>query len=150
MAPMRTSAVLIPLMLSAALYAVLPAFRQVPLSDVEALEGPWEYTSPGGIKGIFIRAEAAVIHGTDTPMIDWQNVSICVYHRPHGQSQDTQCFAPPAYNRFVQMLPRDPQRTPFVGDWVSNPDPAARRPPSTGSLHIRESSDGVFDSLARS
>jgi hypothetical protein len=95
-------AVLMALMLPVA----WPASAQVPLTDVQLLEGPWEYTSPSGIKGILIKVETAVLSGTDAPMIDWQTVSICVYHRLHGQSQDTHCFAPAAYNRFDQMLGR--------------------------------------------
>ena len=83
-----------------------PTSAQVLLTDVQLLEGPWEYTSPSGIKGIFIKVETAVINGTVAPMIDWQTVSICVYHRPHGQGEDTHCFAPPAHNRFDQMLGR--------------------------------------------
>jgi hypothetical protein len=45
---------------------------------------------------------------------------------------------------FERPRPNAAVPTVFVGDWASEPNPNSGLPPASGSLHIRESSDGVL------
>jgi len=56
------------------LSAIWHASGQVPLTDVKLIEGPWECTSPTGIKGIFVTVETALANTGDVPTVDWQTM----------------------------------------------------------------------------
>jgi hypothetical protein len=160
------------------------------------LEGPWECASETGIDGILITVDTAILTIGDSSMIDWQTVTLRVYHRTKGGDEEAQHFSAPLYRRFDQPREEDYKtdlrnrhlvihynldldltfdaggkqwtgtwsdrgsrrevvlerphpslgsvQNPFVGDWESSLGPNARPSPSSGSLHIRESSDGML------
>ena len=76
-------------MLGAAGFGCLvhPLRAQVPVRDVQALEGPWECISPGGTHGVFITAETFLSGKGSQPEITSQSLSIRIYERQGGQER---------------------------------------------------------------
>jgi hypothetical protein len=165
---------------------------QIPSTNPELIEGPWETTNASGIDGIFL---------TTVTGSNWQTINIRVYHRDAGKETwgyfgTNERATPESYNlqddhsftlfdgshlriHFVDVtdlkpfdldvtfsssshewsgtwsLPRQTSNVvlkrpepkpsitpnPFVGDWMTV---SSNFYVASGSLHIRQSSDGKF------
>ena len=71
-----TTTVAILAMMMAAVWIISPLQAQISASEVEAVEGPWECRTPGGVAGIFVTA---------VTLRTSQSISIRVYQRQAGQ-----------------------------------------------------------------
>jgi hypothetical protein len=165
---------------------------QIPSTNPELIEGPWEATSASGIDGIFL---------TTVTGSDWQTINIRVYHRDGGKEtwgyfgtnekaalesynlQDDHSFtlfngshlrihfadvtdlkpfdldvtfsssshqwsgtwSRPSQTSNVVLRRPEPKSglipNPLVGDWVTA---SSNYYVASGSLHIRQSSDGTL------
>jgi hypothetical protein len=169
-----------------------PDKAQIPSTNPELIEGPWETTSASGIDGIFL---------TTVTGSNWQTINIRVYHRDGGKEtwgyfgtnerataesynlQDDHSFtlfdgshlrihfvdvtdlkpfdldvtfsssshewsgtwSRPRQTSNVVLRRPEPKSgltpNPFVGDWMTV---SSNYYVASGSLHIRQSSDGTF------
>jgi hypothetical protein len=64
---------------------VCPLQAQVPVGDLQVLEGPWECRNPLGIHGVFVTAQTSLTEKGSQQDITSQSVSIRVYERQGGQ-----------------------------------------------------------------
>lgn len=60
------------------------SFAQIPLNDVQTIEGPWEFTSATGIDGVFISFNSFLNDRSGQMAINTQSINIRVYHRQNG------------------------------------------------------------------
>jgi hypothetical protein len=58
---------------------------QVPNTNPELIEGPWEITSASGIDGIFLSTVTGSAGPTGHEKFEWQTLNIRVYHRAGGK-----------------------------------------------------------------
>jgi hypothetical protein len=61
------------------LSVLAPAQNWIP--DPQSIEGPWEIPTPKGIDGLFISATTSLQQTGAVTKINWQTVTIMVYHR---------------------------------------------------------------------
>jgi hypothetical protein len=58
---------------------------QVPTTNPDLIEGPWEMTSAFGIEGIFLSIMTGSTGSTGHEKFNWQTMDIRVYHREGGK-----------------------------------------------------------------
>jgi hypothetical protein len=61
------------------------AHGERPIFRPELLAGPWEFTGPSGIEGIFLSIDTHAQGTADQPIVNGQTVQIRVYHRHGGR-----------------------------------------------------------------
>ena len=64
---------------------VCPLQAQIPVRDLQVLEGPWECRNPNGIHGVFVTALTSLTEKGSQQDITSQSINIRVYERQGGQ-----------------------------------------------------------------
>lgn len=77
-------------------FRAYPLQAQVPVRDLQALEGPWECRNSGGAVGFFIAADTSLTQKGGRPDIASQSIYIRVYQR-RGEQEQGGYFSPSTY-----------------------------------------------------
>jgi hypothetical protein len=75
------------LVILSTVYLNSPIYAQIPLRDLERVEGAWECVDSDGVHGIFLTSNTYSDSYGQTAQISRQTINILVYRRLHGQSQ---------------------------------------------------------------
>lgn len=67
---------------------VSPMQAQIPVQDLQRVEGAWECADSDGVHGIFLTGTTQFAHPGGVPRkIAWQTINLLVYRRLNGQTQ---------------------------------------------------------------
>ena len=119
------------------------AAGQIPVGDLQLLEGPWECRNASGIHGVFITATTLLTEKSGQQDITSQSLNIRVYERQAGQ-EHSGYFSPTVLNsrRLIMHFKDRTDIPPFDLDLSFDPD--ARRWTGFWSL-CDKSQDVILD-----
>src|SRR6266851_3329871 len=74
-------------------FLAYPLHAQIPVRDLQAVEGPWECRNPVGAAGVFITANTFLPQKGGQQDITWQSIDIRAYQR-QGEQEHGGYFSP--------------------------------------------------------